>query len=298
MAIDPRSLRILLAVHRAGSFTAAAQELAMSQPSISVAIRQLEDRTGVEMVRRDRKGAELTEAGLLLVNRAAAIENILMQAEREVAGRREHSLGPLRIAGTPGALLALLPQVTATLQAREPRFVIEAAEVKDEELISLLRGRSIDLALCTATNETTAADIERTVLRSEPFCLVCREDFLPGVAEMTIGEAARFAWVMPLAQGATRRQLEAVFLSAGVALPQTVVRCDALATMKDIVQAADFLMLLPAAVVRPELARGIFREIRLSNAPPPRSLGLMRLAGEEPSPAMRAFLAAAEESAT
>ena len=161
MAIDPRSLRILLAVHRAGSFTGAAQDLAMSQPSVSVAIRQLEDRTGIEIVRRDRKGAELTDAGLLLVGRAAAIENILTQAEREAAGRRERSLGPLRIAGTPGALLALLPPCAAALRAREPRFVIEAAEAKDEDLIPMLRAHSIDLALCTATAEAGAPTSNR-----------------------------------------------------------------------------------------------------------------------------------------
>ena len=115
---------------------------------------------------------------------------------------------------------------------------------------------------------------------------------------MTIAEAARLAWVMPLAQGATRRQLDAVFLAAGISPPQTVVRCDALATMKEIVLAADFVMLLPAAVVRPELSRGAFREIRLIHAPPPRSLGVMRLGEIDPTPAMRVFIAAAQESAT
>lgn len=296
MAIDPRSLRILLAVHRAGSFTGAAQELAMSQPSISVAIRQLENRTGVEMVRRDRKGAELTDAGLLLVGRAAAIENILLQAEREVAGRHEHVLGPLRIAGTPGALLALMPQSAGVLHGRQARFVIEAAEAKDEELIPMLRARSIDLALCTVVGDIATPDIEQTVLRREPFCLVCRTGFLAGVSELSIAESARLPWVMPLAQGATRRQLEAVFLSAGVPPPQTVIRCDGLATMKEIVQAADFVMLLPASVVQPELARGSFRPIHLKGGPPPRDLGLLRLSQEAPTPAMREFIAAARES--
>src|ERR1700712_1582055 len=103
--IDPRLLRTYLAVCREGSISRAARDLNISQPSVSVAISQLEHTLGVSLFSRSRLGITLTSVGLALSRRAEAMEALLNDAVDEVALVSQGIQGPLRIGGTPGALV-------------------------------------------------------------------------------------------------------------------------------------------------------------------------------------------------
>ncbi|MCO6188440.1 LysR family transcriptional regulator [Rhizobium sp. L1K21] len=293
MSLDPRYLSILLQVSRSGSFTAAARELNMSQPAVSITIAQLEDRIGTPVVVRDRKGATLTDAGRLLLRRARAIENILRHAEQEIAGHREETDGPLMVGGTPGALLALLPPVLQRLRQEDRNFAMQALELKDEDIAASLRTRTIEVALCNASPLNLPSDIAQTTLQSEPFVLIAPLDCDLPEKDIEIADTVSYPWILPLAEGVTRRQLEAVFLSAGVPLPRTIMRCDALATMKTLVAEAGFMTILPASVVSREVNAGELRAITLRDGPPPRRLALWRMSDDELSPLAARFVSVA-----
>src|ERR1700712_789452 len=83
--IDPRVLRTYLAVCREGSISAAARQLNISQPSVSVAIAQLEQKLGGSLFERGRQGIVLTAAGRALMRRAEMMEVLLLDAEEAVA---------------------------------------------------------------------------------------------------------------------------------------------------------------------------------------------------------------------
>ncbi|WP_460274287.1 LysR family transcriptional regulator [Celeribacter sp. ULVN23_4] len=296
LALDPRHLRVLLAVDRCGSFTSAAETLGMSQPAVSMAIAQLEDWAGLQVVSRDRKGAVLTDAGRHLVRRAKAMENLLEQARAELDGCRNDQEGPLRVAGTPGALLALLPRILGVIRESRKPFQVQSLEALDEHILPKLRDREVDLALCTGGRQAPPGDIIEEILVSEPFLLLAPPQLDLPTSGMTVAEAAAHPWVLPLEAGATRKQLEAVFLSSGVSLPQTIVRCDALATMKELVRHAGFLSLLPASVAATELDAGLICSVPLLDGPPPRQLAVWRLASDDPSPLTTAFIEAARRA--
>lgn len=298
MPLDPRHLRVLLAVHAQGSFTAAADVLGMSQPAVSIAIAQLEDWAGLRVVHRNRKGASLTGAGLLLLRRARAVENLLARAKDEMVGHRDQIEGPLTVAGTPGALLGLLPPILDRLTRSDTAVQVQALEVRDEDILPMLRGRDVDLALCTASRDQPPSDVAQTILASEPFVLLAAADAGLPEAGLTVAEAAACKWILPLAEGATRRQLEAVFLSSGVPIPRTIVRCDALATMKELVRTAGFVALLPASVAVSEVEAGLIRAVPLLGGPPSRQLAVWRLAAEEPMPLASRFIEAARAEAS
>lgn len=294
MSIDPRLLRILLAVAREGSLSAAATRLNMTQPSVSVAIAQLEDRIGEAAVVRDRRGARLTRVGETLARHARSIENVLLNAEADLQHQAEGIDGPLVIGGTTGALLAIAPRVTALLQAEGRAIDLSLREAKDEELIELLRRRAVDLVLCPSPPRSVPQDIEEILLLREPFLLIAAlETDLPD-AGLTVRRAAGYPWILPLAEGATRRQVEAMFLSADVPLPRNAVRCDLLATMKEMVRHTGSLCLLPASVVEAELKAGLFRSVPLVGGPPPRRLVAQRLRNDTATPLAERFLAHAQ----
>src|ERR1022692_60382 len=83
--LDATRLRVLVAVARSGSVTAAAQALNYAQPSISHHIARLEAETGAKLMERAGRGVRLTDAGRLLAERAEEILGRLDAAEAELA---------------------------------------------------------------------------------------------------------------------------------------------------------------------------------------------------------------------
>src|SRR6202046_3709958 len=83
--LDVTRLRVLVAVARTGSVTAAAQPLNYARPSISHHIARLEAETGARLLQRAGRGVRLTDAGRLLAERAEEIIGRLDAAENELA---------------------------------------------------------------------------------------------------------------------------------------------------------------------------------------------------------------------
>lgn len=289
MKIDPRHLRILLAVVRHGSFSAAAQMMNMTQPSVSIAISQLEDRIGKQVVIRDRKGASLTEDGRILLRHAQAMEAILEGAAAEVTAHGAGIKGPIVIGGTTGAFLAVVPQVLAALQQDNSPLDISLIDMADEEIADALRTHKIAMALCTSRHGALAADLEEIPLLSEAFVLVSGPGHLPPRG-LTIAEASSRSWVFPRLAGETKRTLEAVFISAGVAIPENVIRCDVLATQKEILMHSNSLALLPRSAVATELSHGLLVSAPLKNGPPPRWLVARKLRAKTLPPLAEQFI--------
>ena len=295
MAIDPRSLRLYLAVCRAGSISAAARDLAISQPSVSVVIAQLERTLGAQLFTRSRAGIALSAAGVALRRRAEAMETLLQSAEREVALLRDHSAGPLTVGGTPGALSSLLPAAVSRLRKVEPRFDLQVLERPEGELVDLLRSERIELALVTTGIETMPDDLTEEPILRDPF------DLLVGPANVHLPSRARLRdlvdlpWVLPDVLGGFRRQLDALFLAADAPIPGNVIRCDSLIATKAMVARSDCVTILPRQVAAAELSTGLLRAISLDDVGVHRTIGVRRLAERQPSPLAERFLTALRE---
>ena len=108
MRIDPRTLRLFLAVCREGTISGAARAEHLSQPSVSVAINQLERVLATKLFERNRQGILLTPAWEALKIKAQAVDSLLISAQEEIKLLAEDIGGPLNIGGTPGALASVM----------------------------------------------------------------------------------------------------------------------------------------------------------------------------------------------
>ena len=145
--LDVTRLRVLAAVARHGSVTAAARALNYAQPSVSHHLARLEAETGTSLVERSGRGIQLTDAGRLLAGRAEEILGRLDAAEHELAahvGQREERI---RLAGFPSALATVVPAATAWLRAEHPGVELLLAEAEPQTALRLLRGGRADVAL-------------------------------------------------------------------------------------------------------------------------------------------------------
>jgi molybdate transport repressor ModE-like protein len=127
---DPRRLLTLRAVAAAGSFSAAALQLSLTQPAVSQQVAALEREVGTRLLDRGAGGAggvRVTEAGALMLAHADALADRLAQADAQIAELAARD-APLRIGAYPSALAVLVPRAIAAVdggpvQATEGRLV-------------------------------------------------------------------------------------------------------------------------------------------------------------------------------
>jgi DNA-binding transcriptional LysR family regulator len=148
--LDVTRLRVLAAVARHGSVTAAARALNYAQPSVSHHLARLEAETGTRLIERSGRGVRLTDAGRLLAGRAEEILGRLDAAEQELAahvGQREERI---RVAGFPSALATMVPAAAARLRAEHPGIELLLAEAEPQSAVRMLRAGRVDMALVFA----------------------------------------------------------------------------------------------------------------------------------------------------
>lgn len=290
-SIDPRALRTFGVVCAQGSISAAARTLNISQPSVSNTIALLEDRLGVVLFRRGRSGIELTPEGVALHRRAIALDSLLEKAAEDVVAASAGIAGPLRIGGTPGALVSLLPQTLGALEAQFGPFTLNVVERNDQQLMEMLRRGEIELAFVTTEMENPPQDIlERTISR-DPFALIVGPHHSGLPTSLSLRDVQHFGWVLPEALGAFRRQVDALFIAAQVAVPSHAIRCDSLLTTKAIVRESARVTILPRQVAAAELSIGVLHAITIEEASFERSVGVRMLAEGPHSPMAAALLA-------
>jgi DNA-binding transcriptional LysR family regulator len=154
--LDVTRLRVLVAVARHGSVTAAAHALNYAQPSVSHHLARLEAETGTKLVQRAGRGIRLTDAGRLLAERAVEVIGRLDAAENELAVFAGLRAGRLRLAAFPSALSTIVPAAAAILRERHPTVDLRLTEAEPPEAVRMLRAGYVDVAL-VFRHETTDA---------------------------------------------------------------------------------------------------------------------------------------------
>ena len=150
MAINDLSLRQLqyaVAVADTLGFRRAAERCAVSQPTLSAQVQQLEEVLGVKLFERDRRRVLLTPAGEDVVGRARRVlvetEDLLAAATRS----RDPYRGTFRVGVIPTIAPYLLPEVSRVMAARFPALRLVYREEKTHEVVRDLRAGALDAAL-------------------------------------------------------------------------------------------------------------------------------------------------------
>jgi LysR family transcriptional regulator of abg operon len=294
MTIDPRVLRTFLHVCREGSISAAARKLNVAQPSVSVAIGQLERSLGGPLFKRSRQGIELTATGIALLQRAEQMDALLADAEEAVALARRGVRGPLRIGGTPGALVSLVPAAIGRMEAAG-HIALHIIERADAALSELLRRGEIEVAVVTTGLGMPPEDIEERSIARDPFALIVGRAHDALGPRVSLRDLADYSWVLPQAAGAFHRQIEALFIAAETPIPADVIRCDSLLTSKDIIRRTKRVTVLPRGVVAAELNMGLLRALPIIDAEVTRSVGIRTLRGKALSVLGAQFVAAVQD---
>jgi DNA-binding transcriptional LysR family regulator len=199
--LDVTRLRVLVAVARHGSVTAAARSLNYAQPSVSHHLARLEAETGAQLTQRSGRGVRLTEAGRLLAERAEEILGRLEAAENELAAQVGQRPLRVRLAAFPSALATIVPGAAARLRAAYPGSELLLTEAESAEAVRLLRTGQVDVALASrylqdgeAVGAEPPAGVRAQRILAEPVLLVTAAQ-AGGEPEPGLATCARRPWI-------------------------------------------------------------------------------------------------------
>jgi DNA-binding transcriptional LysR family regulator len=170
--METRQLRHFLAIADAGTFTAAAEQLRISQPGLSTSIRALEHTLGSDLFIRSRKRAELTDAGRELYAAARRALAMLEAVESQIRcgpGITKTTLPIGAISSFAGLDLAAL---ISRFTAENPRVDVSVTVGLPHELFGMLTDKAIELAFVTAPLQAPQG-IQLSPLATYPMVLAC-----------------------------------------------------------------------------------------------------------------------------
>jgi DNA-binding transcriptional LysR family regulator len=284
--LDPRRLLTFRAVARAGSFSAAARELALTQPAVSQQVAALERELGARLLDRGPGGPTPTEAGALALGHADALAERLALADTQLAELGDDARA-LRVGAFPSALATIVPEAIARLGGRR----VEAIEGTMAELTDGVAAGRLHLALCFQDAAAPAREhprLTRHELGVEPFvAAVGTGHRLARRRTVRLRELARDTWTAPSTGGLLRDAC----VAAGFEPDLAFITRDVLAIRALV--AGDLAVTLTPLLIAGHL-HGV-RVLELRDEPPRRALyALTPRAGTRA--AARAFLDAARLS--
>ena len=246
MDLSLRQLRAYAAVARAGSFTAAARELRVSQSALSRTVAEIERRVRVRLLERDTRRVALTAHGAELLRTAERVLDVhdseLRRLERYFAGES----GTVTIATLPSVAAVLLPGVVATFRRQRPEIGVRILDGLARTVLDRVTAGEADLAI------TIAADLPPG-LRATP---LVRDRFYATLPpEHPLAERDGLTWARLAAEpfiaigtdSSVRLFTDRAFSRAG-ASPAHVIEAGNVATVGGLVAARLGVSALPALV--------------------------------------------------
>jgi len=289
MNIELRLLRHACALAEQRHFGRAAKALRMSQPALSRSITQLEHRIGTRLFERTPVGAEPTDAGRLLLERAAELLTLAGDLSREISALSGLDTGELLVgAGTYPAEMLVGTTLTGLLRQRpgvRVRIVVENVQ----NLVPLLRRRELNVVIGDATSLGDDSEFHVTPLATrQGYFIVRRGHPLLQVKTPSLADVLRF----PLASTSrlTSRLLAPLLAAArqsgahvaGETISVPSVACESLSMMKTIAAGSDAIAVLPLGVVAAEIRDGTLTALPLVEDWLKGNFAIIRLARRTP----------------
>jgi LysR family hydrogen peroxide-inducible transcriptional activator len=266
--ITLRQLRYLVSLARHRHFGRAADDCAITQPALSMQIREFERELGVDLIERRPGDIALTEAGLEIAARA---ENILTSVRdlTDFARHRDVLTGSLKLGVIPTLAPYLLPRALPLLQARYPALALEIRESQTATLIEELQGGRLDAVMLALPAE--GGEFEIMPLFDDPFLLaVPATDTLR--EPLNVGDVDQSRLIL-LEEGHCLRDQALAFCGTRRDLPARL-GATSLATVMQMVASGYGITLVPQIAAAVELRDERVRALRFAAPAPGRTIGL------------------------
>ena len=278
--------RVFYETARLGSFSAAAQQLYVSQSAISQCIQQLETDLGVQLFIRTRKGVSLTSEGKILFTKVESAISSIEQGESQLNRLRHLEAGELKIAAGDTITKHFLLQYLERFHVLYPDIRIEMANSYSSQMVALVKEGNADLAFVNMPLKDDELVIEPCYEINDIF--VCGADFKQR-SSYSWEEVADLPLILLEKNSSSRRFLDKTFGKKGISLnPQIEMAAHDL-----LIRFASIHLGVSCVIEQfsgEELQKGIINKLVLDPPLPKRSIGCAYLKNAPLSYAARAFI--------
>ena len=211
-----RQLATFHTVARLGSVSAAAEEMHLTQPAVSIQIGVLEASAQTPLLQRNGRGIRLTEAGELLAAYAGRILDLWREAGEEMATLQGVFSGTLRVGAVTTAEY-LLPPLLVTFANQNPKVKVKLQVGNRDEIVRMLAGQEIDVAIMGRPPAELKTD--SSAFARHPMAFLAAPNH-PLMHEPKLGiESLGTAHILVRERGSgTRTTVERIFKDAGLHL--------------------------------------------------------------------------------
>jgi LysR family transcriptional regulator, low CO2-responsive transcriptional regulator len=275
MAITLTQLTAFLAVIRGGSVTAAADELVVTQPSVSSALAALGRELGCDLFERAGRGIRLTDGGVAFAPYAEDVVGLLADGRRAAGEAAGVAARRLHIAAVTTAAESFVPPLMRAFSEQHPEIELTLAVGNRQDVLERVLGHAVDVAISGKPPGDSRLFAE-PLIDNEIACITAPDD--PAAAkgpQEAFGLAGR-AWLLR-EPGSGTRTLNEQFLAERGLGPATLT-LGSNGAIKQAARAGLGVSLLSRAAVEGELASGRLGEIRLKDGPAIRSWYVLRSA--------------------
>lgn len=210
--------RIFREVARAGSFSAAAERLFITQPAVSQAIGKLEKDLSSKLFTRTARGVSLTDEGSLLLRYIDSALGLLENAEERFSELQGLRRGSLRIGASDTICRHFLLPYLSLFHEKWPEIRISVTNRTSSETVALLTAGKVDIGFVNLPT-TVKGDLIATPLLEVENCFVAAKGKFPELSRaVSLSSLSDYPLLMLEQQSSTRVALDEFFRSCGVSL--------------------------------------------------------------------------------
>ena len=283
-------LHILMTVAELGSMGKAAKRLAVSQPSVSKSISDLEYVVGVRLLDRTSRGVETTAYGRALLRRGMGAFDELRQGIKDIESLNDPTVGEVRV-GCPEAISAgLLSAVIDRFSRQHPRAIVSVTPADNMSLeFGQLRERRVDFLLGRIPKPFTDDDLEAEVLYQDRLFIVSgRNSRWARRRKFKLAELVDEPWVLTPSMHSTL--LAEAFQASGLAIPRISVRVYSTHQSINLIATDRFISALSGSVLRFGANRSPFKVLPIDFPIQPWLVGVVTLKNRMVSPVVQNFI--------
>lgn len=281
-----RQLRTLAAVARHRSITAAARELHLSQPAVSMQLRELEVGWGLALHERIGRGIQLTAAGEELAACAVAVLDQLRATRERLDAMRGLATGVLRL-GAVSTAKYLAPSMLAAFNERHPGIGVQFTVGNRGEMIERLAANDSDLVVMG--RPPPELETESCAFARHPLVFIAAPEHpLAGRHAIPLAALAGERFLIREPGSGTRAAMESHFAEHGVAW-EAAMEMSSNETIKQAVMAGMGLSFISAHTIALEVKTGRLAVLDVADTPVMRAWHILHLASKRLAPVAEAF---------
>ncbi|KRF51836.1 LysR family transcriptional regulator [Bacillus sp. Soil745] len=291
--MDP--LKVFVTVIEQKNFSRAGDILNLSQPGVSLHIRNLENELGTKLIYRSPKQVQITEPGKILYRHAKQMLNHYETAKREINEFNNVVSGTMKIGASFTIGEYYLPKVLAEFATQYPMVDIQIIISNSNDVIQGIRSNKLDIGLIEG--ETDYKDIDVRPFMNDEMIVVVPPDHPLSQMDLIEGNMLQNqTWVLREQGSGTRTYSDKLLSSLELNIKKTFI-FTSIQGVKEAVMAGLGIALLSRLTVQKELKSNELKTFHLKNEPLIRPFSIVKKLDFEASKAMELFLRKVEEFA-